>query len=164
MRRVLRAIGWLLVALAGAAGFTAFVARHADGPIGPFLGGPLVAGELVSGPEPDWSFAAALPTLEIEVGETNPRSRTVWLLVDQGELFVPSGFASHKTWPSEALADPRVVVRVEGRRYARQATRMTDPARLETLRDALGRKYGMRPSSDGSDDTWFFQMGPRPVP
>ena len=109
MRRVLRGIGWLLVALAGAAAITAFVARHSDGPIGPFPGGPLVAGELVSGPEPDWSFAAALPHFEIEVGETTPRSRTVWLLVDQGELFVPAGFASHKNWPAEAMADGRVV-------------------------------------------------------
>ncbi len=161
---LLRGIGWLLLGLAGLAGITALVARHSDGPIGPFPGGPLVAGELVSGPEPDWSFAAGLPDFEIEVGAEHPRSRTVWLLVDQGELFVPAGFASHKTWPTEALADPRVVVRVEGKRYARQATRVTDAARLETLRAALGSKYGMRPSSDGSDDTWFFQMGPRPVP
>ena len=164
MRRLLRGIGWLLVVLAGAAALTAFVARHSDGPIGPFPGGPLVAGELVSGPEPDWSFAAGLPDFEIEVGAEHPRSRTVWLLVDQGELFVPAGFASHKTWPAEALADPRVVVRVGGKRYAREATRVTDPARIERLRNALGRKYGMRPKADASDDTWFFQMEPRPVP
>ncbi len=164
MRRVLRGIVWLLVALAGAAGITALVARHSDGPIGPFPGGPLVAGELVNGSEPDWSFAAELATLEMEVGETNPRSRTLWLLVDQGELFVPSGFASHKTWPTEAQADPRVVVRVADKRYALQATRVTEPVRLDALRDVLGRKYGMRPKSDASDDTWFFQLGARPAP
>ena len=164
MRRVLRGIGWLLLVLAGLAVITALVARHSDGPIGPFPGGPLVAGELVNGSEPDWSFAAELPNFEIEVGAANPRSRTVWLIVDQGELFVPAGFASRKTWPSEAVADGRVVVRVAGKRYARQATRVSDPARLEALRAGLGRKYGMTPNPDGSDDTWFFHMGPRPAP
>jgi hypothetical protein len=126
-------------------------------------GGPLVAGELVAGPEPDWTFAAEIQDIEIQVGAENPRSRTVWLIVDRGELFVPAGLASRKTWPSEAVADGRVRVRVAGTRYERQATRVTDAARLEALRAAVGRKYGMTPSPDGPDDTWFFHMGPRPA-
>jgi len=163
MLRVLRAIGWLLLGLVGLAAITALAARVMDGPIGPFPGGPLVAGDLVSGPDPDWSFAAAIPTIEIEVNAANPRSRTVWVLVDQGELFVPAGLASRKTWPSQAVADGRVVVRVADKRYERQASRVTDPVRLDALRSALGRKYGMTPSQGGSDDTWFFRLAPRPT-
>jgi len=163
MLRVLRAIGWLLLGLAGLAALTALFARVLDGPIGPFPGGPLVAGELVSGPDPDWSFAAALPAIEIEVHAANPLSRTVWVLVDQGELFVPAALASRKTWPSQAVADGRVVVRVAGKRYQRQASRVTDPVRLDALRSALGRKYGVTASPDGSDDTWFFRLAPRPA-
>ena len=163
MGRLLRGIGWLLLGLAGLAALTALVARFSDGPIGPFPGGPLVAGELIAGPEPDWTFAAEIPQIEIQVNTANPRARTVWLVVDQGELFVPAGFASRKQWPSEAVADGRVIVRVAGKRYERQASRVTDPARLEALRAGLGRKYGMTPNPDGSDDTWFFQMGPRPT-
>ena len=163
MLRVLRAIGWLVLGLAGLAVITALVARISDGPIGPFPGGPLVAGDLVSGPDPDWSFAVEIPSIEIEVNAANPRSRTVWLLVDQGELFVPAGLASRKTWPSQAVADGRVVVRVAGKRYQRQASRVTDPVRLDALRSALGRKYGVTVSPDGSDDTWFFRLAPRPT-
>jgi len=163
MLRLLRGMGWLLLGLASLAAITALVARRSDGPIGPFPGGPLVAGELVAGPEPDWTFAAELSNIEIEVNTGNPRSRTVWLIVDQGELFVPAGFASSKTWPSEAVADGRVVVRAQGKRYERQASRVTDAARLDALRAGLGRKYGMTPKADGSDDTWFFHMGPRPA-
>lgn len=163
MLRVLRAIGWLLLGLAGLAGVTALAARVMDGPIGPFPGGPLVAGDLVSGPYPDWSFAAEIPSIEIEVNAADPRSRTVWLLVDQGELFVPAGLASRKTWPSQAVADGRVVVRIAGKRYERQASRVTDPVRLDALRSALGRKYGVTPSQGGSDDTWFFRLAPRPA-
>ena len=93
----------------------------------------------------------------------HPLSRTVWVLVDQGDLFVPAGLASRKTWPSQAVADGRVVVRVDGKRYERQASRVTDPVRLDALRSALGRKYGVTASADGSDDTWFFRLAPRPT-
>ena len=163
MGRLLRGIGWLLLGLAGLAAITALLARISDGPIGPFPGGPLVVGELVQGPEPDWTFAAEIRQMELQVNTVHPPSRTVWLLVDQGDLFVPAGFASRKIWPAQAAADGRVVVRVAGKRYERQASRVTDPVRLDALRSALGRKYGMTPSSDGSDDTWFFWLAPRPV-
>jgi len=161
MLRLLRAIAWVLFGLAGIAGVIALFARIMDGPIGPFPGGPLQAGELVTGPDPDWSFAAQVPSIELQVNPAHPLSRTVWVLVDQGELFVPAGMASRKNWPSQAMVDGRVVVRVDGKRYERQATRVTDPVRLDALRSALGRKYGVTPRADGSDDTWFFRLGPR---
>ena len=163
MGRLLRGIGWLLLGLAGLAPLTALVARFSDGPIGPFPGGPLLAGELIAGPEPDWAFAAEIPQIEIQVNTEHPLSRTVWVLVDQGELFVPAALASRKHWPSEAVADGRLIARIGGKRYPRQAARVTDPARLVALRAAIGRKYGMRPGPEGSDDTWFFQLGPRPA-
>jgi hypothetical protein len=161
MLRVLRKLAWLLLGLAGLGTVTALFARILDGPLGPFPGGPLITGELVSGPGLDWSFAAGIPSIELEVNAANPLSRTVWVLVDQGDLVVPAGFASRKTWPSQAVADGRVVVRVAGKRYPLMATRVTDPVRLDALHSALGRKYGVTPSSDGSDDTWFFRLGPR---
>jgi hypothetical protein len=163
MLRLLRVIAWLLLGLAGIVALVALVARISDGPIGPFPGGPLASGELVTGPDPDWSFAAEIPTIELQVNPAHPLTRTVWVLVDQGELFVPAGLASRKTWPSQAVADGRVVIRVDGMRYERQASRVTDPVRIDALRSALGRKYGMTPSPDGSDDTWFFRLAPRPT-
>jgi len=162
MLRVLRTLAWLLLGLAGLAAITVLFARILDGPLGPFPGGPLITGELVSGPDPDWSFVAEISSIELEVNAAKTLSRTVWVLVDQGELVVPAGFASRKTWPSQAMADGRVVVRVAGKRYARQATRVTDPVRLDALRSALGRKYGVTVGPDGSDDTWFFRLAPRP--
>ena len=163
MGRLLRVIFGSLLGLAVLAVLIALLARISDGPIGPFPGGPLVAGELVTGPDPDWSLVVKIPTIEMEVNAETPLSRTVWVLVDQGELFVPAGFASRKTWPSQAMADGRVVVRIAGYRYERQASRVTDPVRIDALRSALGRKYGVTPSQDGSDDTWFFRLAPRPT-
>jgi hypothetical protein len=163
MLRLLRVIAWLLIGLAGIAAITALLARVMDGPIGPFPGGPLASGELVTGPDPDWSFAAGIPTIELQVNPAHPLSRTVWVLVDQGELFVPAALAGRKSWPSQAVADGRVVIRVAGKRYERQATRVTDPVRIDALRSALGRKYGTTPGPDASDDLWFFRLAPRPT-
>jgi hypothetical protein len=162
MGRLLRGIAWLLFVAAGLAALTAMFARISDGPIGPFPGGPLVGGELVTGPDPDWTRVATVPSIEMEVYAETPLSRTVWVLVDQGQLFVPAGFASRKTWPAQAVADGRVVVRIAGYRYERQASRVTEPVRLDALRSALGRKYGVTPSQGASDDTWFFRLDPRP--
>ncbi len=35
-------------------------ARFADGPIAIIAGGPFTSGELITGPEPDWSFVRDL--------------------------------------------------------------------------------------------------------
>ena len=95
------------VRAAGIAAIIALFARITDGPIGPFPGGPLASGELVTGPDPDWTFAAETSSIELQVNPPHPLSRTVWVLVDQGQLFVPAGLASRKTWPSQAVADGR---------------------------------------------------------
>ncbi|MCH8254190.1 MAG: hypothetical protein IID06_02485 [Gemmatimonadetes bacterium] len=51
----------------------AISARASDGPSVVFGGGPLVAGELVTGPEPDWSFARDVRTIELQLLDP-PRS------------------------------------------------------------------------------------------
>ena len=56
VRRVLVVIGFLVLIPVFALGALAVSARFSDGPSVVFSGGPLVAGELVTGPEPDWSF------------------------------------------------------------------------------------------------------------
>jgi hypothetical protein len=158
--RLLRAIAWTIFGIAVIAVAIGLFARILDGPLGPFPGGPLISGELVTDPDPGWSSAAEVRTMELQVNPAHPLTRTVWVLVDQGELFVPAGWASRKSWPTQALEDGRVVVRIGGRRYERQATRVTDPVRVDALRAALGRKYGVTPNPNG-DDTWFFRLGPR---
>lgn len=165
MRRVLRWLGLGAAALVVATCLVAVAARWADGPLGPFPGGPLVAGELVREPAPDWSFAKDLASIELEVSRARPRSRTVWLAVVDGVLYVPCGLPSTKTWPHEALRDGRVVLRIDGRRYERQALREADPERLRRLGDEVARKYGVGDAEAAlaGRDVWFFRMDPRPA-
>ena len=46
-----------------------FAARSGDGPTAILPGGPLEAGELHTGPEPDWTFARDIEELEIQLLE-----------------------------------------------------------------------------------------------
>ena len=97
-------------------------ARFGDGPIAIIPGGPLEAGELVSGPEPDWTFARDIPEMEFQLVDP-PVSRTIWLQVHDKKLYVVSGYMNStvgklwKKWPAQALQDGRAVIRIGGKRY-----------------------------------------------
>lgn len=135
-------------------------ARWHDGPIGPFPGGALVAGETVKGPALDWSGVAALQTLELEVSPDAPRSVTTWFVVVDGILYVPSASAAKKTWPGLAEKDGRVRVRLDGKIYELHAMRVSDPAIGKKLSEAVTAKYGF---GDGQPvpDAWAFALLPR---
>jgi hypothetical protein len=162
--RVLRWLGWILLALGVLGAALAGGARFRDGPLGPFPGGPLEAGELVREPVLDWRFAAEIPEIELQLVDP-PRSRTTWVLVREDQLYVgcawPGSFV--KQWPEQALRDGRVVLRIAGRRYERQAVRVTDPEVHAELSKLAARKYGGEaPAQPDPDGLWFFRMDPRP--
>ena len=188
MKRALRylaiAAAVLVVSLIG----TVLVAqRIADGPIGPFGGGPLRAGTLVTEPNVDWSFLGGGREIEFQLIEP-PRSRITGSLVVDGQLYVPcdlgffwrripsAGFRwiggviyFFKHWHEDALRGGRAVLRIAGKRYERQAVRVTDPEQLAKLRSIFeerAKKYlGSGSLLDVPADPeaiWFFRMDPRP--
>ena len=59
--------------------------RFADGPNFVFSGGPLEAGELYAGSEPDWSFVNDIPTIEMQLLEP-PTSRISWTVEHNSKL------------------------------------------------------------------------------
>jgi hypothetical protein len=83
--------------------------------------------------------------------------------VHEGTLYVPAGLAARKRWPSQVAGDGRVVLRIEGRRFERQATRVEDPALVTALQQSLARKYELSPETAADPGTWFFRLGPRPA-
>ncbi len=188
--RILRWLGIALVALVAVLVAVlvgiGVVARFSDGPIGPFPGGPLRSGTLVSEPEVDWSFANGRE-IELQLVEP-PGSRTTGIMLHEGQLYVPCdlGFMwgrfsgrtrwilnliyVFKRWHEDALLDGRVVLRIAGKRYERQAVRVTDLELLARLRlqlEEMARQWvspeplGEAPT-DGPKDIWFFRMEPRP--
>lgn len=159
----------------------------ADGPWELIPGGELRSGELITEPVSDWSFVHG-ETVELQL--VNPlKSRYTGLMVHEGELYVPCDlgymwgrFSGNirrtlhlvylfKRWHEDAVEDGRVVFRVDGKRYARQAVRVTDPALVAALKsdlEALARKWLHPrelgpPPTEGPRDIWFFRLDPRPL-
>lgn len=169
--RILRRLGVLFVALLAVAGSVVVAARLSDGPMGILAGGPLVSGELVTGAEPDWTFARDIPTIELQLLEP-ARSRTAWILVHEGNAYVVSLYMDSalgrlwKQWPIEAGRDGRAIIRVDGKRYERQLGRIKGGPIVEALTAELDRKYGVAatPESVAADSIWLFELEPRAYP
>lgn len=133
-------------------------ARFHDGPLGPLPGGALASGELSREPVADWSFAAEVQEIEMQL-ETQSRSRTTWLIVHEGKAFIPcsSDFPPGKSWHRSALEDGRAVVRVNGRRYPVTLRRVEDASVLAPVREVGARKYPRRPAGE----LWLFALTSR---
>ena len=186
---MIRILGIALVAIV-AIPFVGWIAlRFADGPRGPLPGGALRNGELVDDPDVDWEAVFGdQPVGEIELQLVEPAgSRTVGAFLHDGDLYVPCdlGFIWRrvpndtmrrvlhviwlfKRWHEDALVDGRVVVRVGGKRFERQAVRITDPAALATFREHVSKaasEYmgGLLPIETDPEDIWFFRLDPRPA-
>lgn len=167
----------LLVTLLGGCSFL-------DGPTGPFPGGQLRAGDLVSEHDVEWPVGE-IGMIELQLVEPLG-SRTTGAFVHEGQLYVACdlGFVWRripaptrwmlsliyrvKGWHEDALRDDRVVLRIAGKRYERRAVRVTDPGSVAALRsrmesmveEMLGSPLGELPT-EGPNDIWFFRMDPR---
>ena len=134
------------------------VARNSDGPLGALAGGPLEAGEAVTGPV-DWAFLKDVDTLELQLVQP-PRSRTVWAVLHDGAPYVPCGlpgFRLWKQWPHEAVMDGRAILRSEGRLYRGRLVKVEDASLHGTLTDLVDQKYQAGGAYD-ADTLWFFRF------
>lgn len=171
--RVLKWLGLALGVLAMIPLLIGIGARFGDGPTEIIPGGPLEAGEMHTGPEPDWTFARDIQEMEFQLVDPAV-SRTIWLQVVDGKLYVVSGYMNSlvgklwKHWPMQAEKDPRAVIRIDGKRYERKVVRLgPDHPALPGIVSEVSRKYGapMDPASAAaaaaSGDAWFFAVEPR---
>ena len=142
--------------------------RLSDGSDFVFSGGPLVSGELHTGPEPDWSFTDDIVTIELQLEEP-PRSRTIWVGEHDGKLYVFSAYMRSavgrlwKSWPRQAEEDGRAVLRIDGKRYERQLQRIESGPSLDGITASIAEKYSYNISREivESGDVWMFEAGPR---
>lgn len=90
-------------------------------------------------------------TEEVEI-ETNGADgavhRTIiWAVVDDDAVFVRSYRGPDARWYREALADPSVVLHVDGRRLPVKAIVADDPDSIERTSDGILRKYAGDPAA-----------------
>jgi hypothetical protein len=162
--KILRWVAFVVLALVALIACVFIGARFGDGPIAMIPGGPLRSGELVAETEVDWTFAADVSEIELQLVDP-ARSRTVWLVVHGSRAYVPCSldFPPFKTWHRSAMEDGRAVVRVLGRRYERQLVRVTDEALITDLASRVAAKYRLE-GSGRFDPTrlWLFRLDARP--
>ena len=112
-----------------------------DGPVG-FVPGGAFSGELERGAEPDWSFAAPLDTVDVQIDSSPVRTVRTGIVVHEGIPYLPVTFAPLKRWPAVLRRSPRVVLRAEGRLFERTAVPVSEPALHAALIAAGQAKYG----------------------
>ena len=170
MKSVLRVVGGLLVLLLVVIGVLLVGARFTDGPIAIIAGGPFTSGELVSGPEPDWSFVGGVREVEFQLLDP-ARSRTTWILHHEGKAYIPCGYMTTwwgkiwKQWPHEAEKDPRILLRIGGALYERRLVRIEEGPLVAPLLAQLSQKYtgGSEIPMEAvtSGYLWLYELAPR---
>jgi hypothetical protein len=162
---VLRWLVRIVVAFVALVALAYFGARFHDGPLGPIPGGPLEAGEAVSEPVSDWSFAKETGEIELQL-DSQQQSRTVWFFVLEGKAYVPCSLSTPpgKTWHKQAVMNGSATLRIDGKRYPVTLTKLDDTIAQQmsdTVRAELTRKYGRLPPGEGG--AWLFLVTSRPV-
>jgi hypothetical protein len=165
--KILRGFIYTVAGIAVLLALFLYGARFADGPIEIVAGGPFKSGEMVSGPEPDWSFVRDTPTVEFQL--LNPaRSRTTWIIEHEGRIYIPCGYMTTtwgkiwKKWPIEAEKDGRAILRIDGKLYERHLVRVKTGEAVESVIRKLSRKYRIPATMEAveNDYLWVFEMTP----
>ena len=167
MKTLFKWLGISILALILSVVLFFFGMRFHDGPMGMVTGGPFKTGQVTPVPA-DWSFLK--DDLVTEFQTLNPEtSRTVWLGVFEGRLFLVSGYMNSftgkiwKQWPHYIEEDNRIVLRHGGKLYELQMQRQMQGSHLQGVLDVFGQKYGFSGSTDviTNGDVWVFEALPR---
>ena len=166
MKRFLKWFGIIVGVLGRAIGLLFFSMRFQDGPLEILSGGPFKSGELAPVPA-TWSFLTDRSTLEFQTMDP-PQSRTVWLAVHDGRLFLVSGYmntgygAIWKQWPHYLENDDRIILRIDGKLYEQRLQRIMSGAEVIPVLSEFSRKYG---AGDAASDeavssgyTWMYEV------
>jgi len=160
-------LGLAIVVLLSLAIFL-FYMRYHDGPLEIISGGPFQSGTMVTeanGSELELASIADRVTIEFQL-EQPPRSRTVWLAVQDNKLYVASAYMNEgyakiwKQWPHQAADDNRILLRVDGKIYPRKLVRIFDSSIAATVSPEMERKYGMQISAGDieSASVWLYEV------
>ena len=167
VKRIISIVLCLLLIPVTAVATAAAKQRFADGPNRVFSGGPLVAGDLHTGPDPDWSFVNDIPTIELQLLEP-ARSRRIWIAAHNDNIYVWSGYMGNaigriwKQWPVQAERDGRAIIRIDGVRYERQLKRIQSGDELDGITAAITAKYSSQTTRAAVEAgaVWLFEATP----
>jgi hypothetical protein len=85
--------------------------------------------------------------IETQAPDKAPRRTVIWVVVDDGEVFVRTYRGSNSRWFKDIAANPAVAIHIEGKRLPATAIPATDPDAIERTSTGYLRKYGDDPAS-----------------
>jgi len=179
LKIVLQMVGFVVLMGAVTIGTLRIQRSSADGATVVFPGGEMVAGELHTGAEPNWSFTDDIFTIELQLNDPMA-TRRIFILESEGKIYVVSGYMKSflgKIWKEWAFdadeGNDEGVLRVNNVRYPRQLIRIKEADVLNGVAAKLLAKYSGVPTpvpaeaiatarADIEDgNSWIFELTPR---
>ena len=179
LKIVLQMAGFVVLIGAVTIGTLRIQRSSADGATVVFPGGEMVAGELHTGAEPNWSFTDDIFTIELQLNDPMA-TRRIFILESEGKIYVVSGYMKSflgKIWKEWAFdadeGNDEGVLRVNNVRYPRQLIRIKEGDVLNGVAAKLLAKYSGVPTpvpaeaiatarADIEDgNSWIFELTPR---
>ena len=179
LKIALQMLGFVVLIGAVTIGTLRIQRSSGDGATVVFPGGEMVAGELHTGPEPDWSFTDDIFTIELQLNDPMA-TRRIFIIESEGKIYVVSGYMKSflgkiwKEWAFDADAgNDEGVLRVNNVRYPRKLVRIEEGDVLNGVAAKLLAKYSGVPTpvsanaiatarADIEDgNSWIFEIAPR---
>ena len=179
LKIVLQAVGFVVLIGAVAIGTLRIQRSSADGATVVFPGGEMLAGELHTGAEPDWSFTDDIFTIELQLNDPMA-TRRIFILESEGKIYVVSGYMKSflgriwKEWAFDAdEGNDEGVLRVNNVRYPRKLVRIKEGDVLNGVSAKLLAKYSGVPTPVSAEaiataradiedgNSWVFELAPR---
>ena len=85
--------------------------------------------------------------IETQAPEKAARRTVIWVVVDDGEVFVRTWRGAGSRWFRDIEANPAVAIHAGGKRLPATAIPATDPDAIERTSAGFLRKYGGDPAS-----------------
>ncbi|MFB0988077.1 MAG: hypothetical protein QMC69_02285, partial [Gammaproteobacteria bacterium] len=139
----------------------------------------MMAGELHTGAEPNWSFTDDIFTIELQLNDPMA-TRRIFILESEGKIYVVSGYMKSflgKIWKEWAFdadeGNDEGVLRVNNVRYPRQLIRIKEGDVLNGVAAKLLAKYSGVPTPVSAEaiataradiedgNSWIFELTPR---
>lgn len=179
LKIVLQMVGFVVLIGAVTIGTLRIQRSSADGATVVFPGGEMVAGELHTGAEPNWSFTDDIFTIELQLNDPMA-TRRIFILESEGKIYVVSGYMKSflgKIWKEWAFdadeGNDEGVLRVNNVRYPRQLVRIEEGDVLNGVAAKLLAKYSGVPTPVSAEaiataradiedgNSWIFELTPR---
>ena len=84
--------------------------------------------------------------IETQAPDKGARRTPIWVVVDEGEVFVRTWKGAGSRWFRDVEANPAVAIHVGGKRLPASAIAATDPDSIERTSDGFRRKYSGDPA------------------